>query len=211
MLVLKGVLLQAVTHSSYVKEHGGAHNELLEFSGDAVLQLCVSDLLLKMYPKHTEGQLTRMRHQLVDSVTLAEISRKLQLGCLLRLGKGEIRDGARDRDRMLANLFEALLGAVYQLYGLEVCQAIVQKQFSQKARDIADKVPDKQVLMEWCQKQYKTVPTYVLLREDGEAHDRIFTMQVWIQGSVVGEGTGTSKKEAQIAAAEDALHRLQLL
>ena len=145
--------LEALTHSSYVKENPkeGRHNEVLEFIGDAVLQLCITNLLVELYPNHREGDLTRMRHQLVDTKTLAEIARSLDLGEQIRLGLGEERDGGRDKDRILANTVEALLGAIYRLEGLEMCQQVVHHHFSEKAKQVRDAVPPKQRLMEWCQ------------------------------------------------------------
>ena len=114
------VYIEALTHSSYVKEHPeqGNHNEVLEFIGDAVLQLCITDVLVELYPNHREGDLTRMRHQLVDTKTLAALARELNLGEHIRLGLGEDRDGGRQKDRILANVVEALLGALYRLKGL---------------------------------------------------------------------------------------------
>ena len=134
------VYLEALTHSSYIKEHPeeGAHNEVLEFIGDAVLQLCVTTVLVELYPNFREGDLTRMRHQLVDTKTLAELARDLKLGDHIRLGVGEERDGGRDKDRILANTMEALLGAVYRLDGLDRCQQIVHHHFSEKAKQIRD-------------------------------------------------------------------------
>ncbi len=204
------VYLEALTHSSYVKENPkvGRHNEVLEFIGDAVLQLCITNLLVELYPNHREGDLTRMRHQLVDTKTLAEIARSLDLGEQIRLGLGEERDGGRDKDRILANTVEALLGSTYRLEGLDMCQQVVQHHFSEKAKQVRDAVPPKQRLMEWCQRKYKKTPEYRVVDTAGPAHQRVFSIGVWVNDSQLAIGSGTSKKEATIAAAVAAVKRL---
>ena len=202
--------LEALTHSSYIKEHpkNGRHNEVLEFIGDAVLQLCVTNVLVELYPSHREGDLTRMRHQLVDTKTLSAIARDLHLGEYIRLGLGEDRDGGRNKDRILANTVEALLGAVYRLHGLDICQQVVYHHFSEKAKQIRDAVPPKQRLMEWCQRKYKKTPEYRVVNTTGPAHQRVFSVGVWVDGTQLAVGSGTSKKEATISAAVAAVKRL---
>ena len=204
------VYIEALTHSSYVKEHPeqGNHNEVLEFIGDAVLQLCITDVLVELYPNHREGDLTRMRHQLVDTKTLAALARELNLGEHIRLGLGEDRDGGRQKDRILANVVEALLGALYRLKGLSACQQTIRHHFLEKARYVSDLVPPKQRLMEWCQKQYKTTPVYNVVGTTGPSHKRVFSIGVWINGEQLATGSGTSKKEATIDAAVAAVKRL---
>ena len=210
MIDFTGVYLQAITHSSYVKEYGGKHNEVLEFSGDAVLQLCVSDLLLELYPDSREGDLTRMRHQLVNNETLAEIAIGLDLGSILRLGKGEEASGGRTREKTLANVVEALLGALYVEQGLEAAQFVIRSQLSDKAKQMATYIPAKQRLHEWTQQRYNQVPLYQLVKEFGPAHQRSFVMGVSIDGKVLATGVGHSKKKASILAAEQAVQRLQI-
>lgn len=202
--------IEALTHSSYVKEHPeeGGHNEVLEFIGDAVLQLCVTDVLVALYPECREGDLTRMRHQLVDTKTLADLARKLKLGEYIRLGLGEDRDGGRNKDRILANTVEALLGALYRLEGLSACQQTVRYHFLEKAKNIVDFVPPKQRLMEWCQKRYKTTPVYEVVDTTGPAHQSVFSVSVSINGEQMAIGSATSKKEARVAAAVAAVKRL---
>ena len=204
------IYLEALTHSSYVKEHPeeGSHNEVLEFIGDAVLQLCITDVLVELYPNHREGDLTRMRHQLVDTKTLADLARELNLGEHIRLGLGEERDGGRHKDRILANTVEALLGALYRSEGLSACQQTIRYHFLEKARHVSDSVPPKQMLMEWCQKRYKTTPVYNVVETTGPAHQRVFSIGVWINGEQLAVGSGTSKKEATIEAAVAAVKRL---
>lgn len=208
MLPLENPLIQcALTHSSYVKENpdAGSNNEILEFIGDAVLQLCVTDLLVELFPEMTEGDLTRVRHQLVDTVTLASIARDLQLGSMIRLGLGEEQTGGRDRNRMLANVFEAILGALYRHFDLETCKEVINKQFKQRAMDVQTFVPPKQFLMEWCQKKYQDTPVYKEIERKGPSHSLTFTIGVWINGQLVAQGDGKSKKSAQMSAASNAV------
>lgn len=204
------IYLEALTHSSYIKEHpqAGQHNEVLEFIGDAVLQLCMTNLLVQLYPDFREGDLTRMRHLLVDTKTLAAIAREVNLGRHLRLGVGESKDGGRDKDKMLANTVEALLGARYRLEGLDGCQRVVDYYFHSRALAIRDYVPPKQKLMEWCQKKYKTTPEYKVVEQSGADHERRYTVAVWIEGEELARGQGSSKKEGTNAAAVAAVKRL---
>lgn len=202
--------IEALTHSSYIKEHpnAGKHNEVLEFIGDAVLQLCVTDVLVGLYPALREGDLTRMRHLLVDTKTLASIAREVELGPFVRMGKGEERDGGQTKDRMLANAVEAILGALYRIEGLQACQAVVDHHFRERALQIEHFVPPKQRLMEWCQRTHKTTPEYKLIKTEGPPHMTVFTIGVWINGQHLASGTGTRKKEATVSAAVAAVKRL---
>jgi ribonuclease III len=206
----KGKYLTAITHSSYAKEHGCEDNELLEFIGDSVLQLCVSDLLLELYPEFSEGELTRLRHQLVDNETLASIARKLSIDTILRLGKGEEVTGGRKKTKNLANTFEALLGAIYQECGLSAVYKVVQAQMIQKAIEIKMQIPAKQRLQEWVQKEYHQVPIYTFVTEKGPAHQRSFVFSVSVQDTVICTGEGASKKKACIRAAEIAVEILDI-
>lgn len=203
--------LEALTHSSYTKEHpeAGNHNEVLEFIGDSVLQLCMTDVLVDLYPNHREGDLTRMRHHLVDTKTLASIAREIGLGSLIRMGKGEERDGGRNKDRMLANTVEAILGALYRLRGLTACQAVVEHHFRERALQIEGFIPPKQRLLEWCQRTHGTTPEYKLIKSEGPPHMLEFTIGVWIAGKQLASGVGPRKKDATVAAAVAAVKRLR--
>ena len=207
------LFVQALTHSSYLLEHPSVNkdNEQLEFLGDAVLQLCVTDLLLELHPTASEGDLTRMRHLLVDTETLAHLTRGMKLGQHILMARGEEAEGGRDRPRMLANVFEALLGALYQTHGLFECKKLIRAKFSEKALDVRDYVPPKQRLMEWCQKQYRQTPSYREISRDGPPHNLQFTMGVWIVDELIAQGVGSSKKEATIATAINALESLGLI
>lgn len=205
------LFLESLTHSSYIKENpqAGNHNERLEFLGDAVLQLCVTDLLCSLFPECREGDLTRMRHLLVDTDTLAEIAVELDLGSKLRLGLGEEKDGGRQKAKMLANTVEAILGALYQLKGLEQCQRIIQHHFTERAQRIRYYTPPKQILMEWCQQTYKTTPVYRLVETQGPSHNPTFCIGVWINDEHIASGSGSSKKVGTIQAAVAAVKRLR--
>jgi ribonuclease-3 len=209
-LIFIGRYKEAITHTSFVFEQKKGQkepdNERLEFLGDSVLQLCVSHLLCRQFPEFSEGQMTRVRHQLVDNPTLAVLSRNLNLGEVLRIGRGEERAGGRTRERMLSNVFEALLGAVYLELGIEACQEIIDFHFKSLAQKIAHHVPAKQVLMEWSQKTYAgKVPEYRFLRQEGKSHELNFVFGVLVNGELIAEGEGLSKKAAQIVAAEKAV------
>ncbi len=205
------IFVEALTHRSYVKEYpeSGDHNERLEFLGDAVLQLCITDLLMSLFPDCREGDWTRMRHLLVDTVTLAELARELNLPTVVRLGRGERRDGGGNKDKLLADVVEALLGATYQTKGLETCQQIVAYHFTSRAHQVRYFVPAKQQLMEWCQTQYKTTPIYKVQRKEGPAHDSTFYVGVYIQDVCMATGSGSSKKSATNDAAVAAVKRLR--
>ena len=208
MIALQGQYLVAVTHSSFAKEHGVIDNEILEFLGDAVLQLCVTEMLLEMFPLADEGKLTQLRHQLVNNETLASISRSLELGVVLRLGKGEEATGGRAKDTILAAGFEALLGALYEDQGLAFARYVVECQLSRKAARLFDFKPDKQILHEWSQKTYGLVPEYDLVEEVGSGQGSSFRMSVSIEGRLVAIGGGQSKKKASKDAARLAVSKL---
>ena len=203
---------QALTHASFCLENANVRtdNEQLEFLGDAVLQLCMTDVLLELFPEENEGDLTRMRHLLVDTETLADVARRLGIGPHIRMGRGEENEGGRDRDRMLANVFEALLGALYQTQGLDVCRDLIRLKFTEKAEQVRHFVPPKQQLMEWCQKTHQQTPVYKEISRTGPSHDLTFTMGVWICGELIAKGSGQKKKEATIVTAINALERLGL-
>lgn len=217
-MIFIGRYKEAITHSSFVFEQKKKgkntkenHNERLEFLGDSVLQLCLAQLLFREFPEFSEGEMTRILHQLADNTTLSQLARQLNLGSIIRIGKGEERGGGRERDRMLANVFEALLGAVFLEQGIGECQKIIDAQFAKIARKIAYQVPAKQILMEWSQKTYQgKVPEYRSLGHRGKDHQRIFIFGVWVDGKMVAQGEGRSKKQAQIAAAEKAVGVLRV-
>lgn len=203
------LLSQALTHSSYGNEAQVEHNERLEFLGDAVLELLTSQRLYRNYPDLPEGELTRMRANLVCEKTLAEIARDLGLGKLLLLGKSQLATGGRDRPSLLADAAEAVLGAIYLCGGLSLAEGVYDRLFREAfaALDRGELWQDfKTRLQEMVQRKVASDPlSYQVTAEAGPDHDKTFSVSVSWLGRVVGEGTGHSKKEAEQVAAKQAL------
>jgi ribonuclease III len=204
------VLLRSLTHVSYNRGKGDYHNEVLEFLGDAVLDLAVSDLLMSRFPEKSEGDLSRMRASLVNSSALAEKAAALNLGPLLRLGRGEERSGGRTKRSILAGAFEALLGGVYRDGGYEAARRVIERYF---APDIEEKDLGQQDyktrLQEISQMLFQAPPTYRLVFESGPDHEKRFVTAIAVGGKVLGKGEGQSKKQSEQEAAKIALHELQ--
>ncbi|MAA79438.1 MAG: ribonuclease III [Deltaproteobacteria bacterium] len=200
----------ACTHPSFSREFGGKNNEVLEFIGDSVLQLLVTELLVLHFPNDSEGKLSQMRHKLVNNPVLAECSRALRLGMFLRLGRGEERNGGREREKILANLFEACLGAVYTQHGLFLAREVVVAHFVPRFRTVQSKKP-KQILHEWSQKQYRRVPEYLEIARSGPPHNLWFTVAVLVNEEEVGRGEGKNFKKATQNAAKEAVLVLNIL
>lgn len=205
------LLVQAFTHRSYINEHpeeGLEHNERLEFLGDAVLELVVSEFLFKKYPKRPEGELTSLRAAVVNTGSIAECGAGLGMDELLLLSRGEAKDRGRARQVILANAFEALVGAIYldQGYGqardfltanlLAKIDAIVEKKLWRDAKSLFQEIAQEKVGL---------TPTYQSLKELGPDHARRFTVGVYLGKELVAQGEGFSKQEAETVAAEKAL------
>jgi len=209
------LLVTALTHRSYVNENrqpGVSDNERLEFLGDSVLGLCVSDLLIKKYVDGSEGDLTKMRSVLVGEKNLAQLARELQIGNCLLIGRGEENAGSRARDSFLANAFEAVVAAVYLDSGYENVRAVVKKliePFLEKETLPSDYFDYKTLLQEFCQRKFKTIPMYLLADTSGPEHAKVFEVKVVIVDKLTAIGTGTSKKEAEKQAAQKAWKILQ--
>jgi ribonuclease III len=204
------LLVRALTHVSYERRNSADHNEVLEFLGDAVLGLAVSDLLMRHNPEKSEGDLSRMRAGLVNSAVLAEKAAALKLGPLLRLGKGEERSDGRGKPSILAGAFEALLGAVYQDGGYEAARRIVERYF---VADVAERNLGQQDfktrLQEISQMLFHEPPVYRIVAELGPDHDKCFVTEIAVGGKILGKGQGKSKKQSEQEAAERALIELQ--
>jgi ribonuclease-3 len=203
-----GLLSRALTHTSYAYEQGlgpGACNQRLEFLGDAVLELCISDWLYSRFPAMTEGKLTKNRASLVCEPTLAALAREIKLGDCLLLGHGEAKSGGRERDSLLADAMEALFGAIYLDGGPDAAYGVILRLFAPFAREGALLRDNKTTLQEILQKNSRETAVYIIVDESGPPHKRAFTAQVTHQGRVLGEGTGNSKKEAEQMAAGVAL------
>ncbi|MEG6511603.1 ribonuclease III [Desulforamulus ruminis] len=208
------LLTQALTHSSCVHEsrgHGLCHNQRLEFLGDAVLELLISEHLYQMFPDRTEGELTKKRAASVCEPSLAKVARGLDLGRCLRMGRGEERSGGRERPSILADAFEALLGAIYLDQGLEITRKFVLTCLQPVIEDVVAGRLDrdyKTELQETLQQSSPEPLSYVIMNETGPDHNKTFTAGVIYRGQVIGRGNGHSKKEAEQQAAKDAFGHL---
>ncbi|CAM4039188.1 ribonuclease III [Lederbergia lenta] len=206
----ENLLMKAFTHSSYVNEHRKKpheDNERLEFLGDAVLELTVSQYLFMKYPLMSEGELTKLRAAIVCEPSLVKFANELEFGETVLLGKGEEMTGGRTRPALLADAFEAFIGALYLDQGLETTIAFLEKTVYPKVDTGAfSHVMDfKSQLQENIQRDGVGVLEYKILKEEGPAHSRIFVSQVILNDEVLGEGSGKSKKEAEQHAAQMAL------
>lgn len=211
------LLTRALTHSSYINEHGnaGEDNERLEFLGDAVLDFVVGAYVYNHFLEMREGQMTRMRSALVRTETLARLARQLKMGNALRLGRGELQGGGRDREPLLCGTFEALVGAIYQHKGLEAARDFVLPLIEPLADEFSSELPEMTVdpksrLQEWSQRQGLGIPQYVSAASEGPDHAKIFIVEVYIDGKLFGAGSGTSKKEASQSAAQNAIDNLDM-
>ncbi len=204
---------QALTHSSYAHEkgHRRSHNERIEFLGDAVLELIVSVYLYETYPKLPEGNLTKLRADLVCEASLARLAYSLNLGQYLRLGRGEIVGGGSSRPSLLADAVEAIIGAVYLDQGLEKCRDYVLELYQPILEELQEGVlrrDYKTLLQEFSQARFAITPVYRIVHESGPDHSKIFEAEVYISSDAVGSGQGRSKKEAEQAAAKEAWSKL---
>lgn len=204
------LLKNALTHSSYANEvrNGFSSNERLEFLGDSVLSIIVSDYIFNKFPKMPEGELTRLRSSLVCEKALCEFSRELNLGDYLLLGKGEEKGGGRERDSILADAFEAVLAAIYIDGGMGPAKNHVMNFVLReiKHHSSEDTFKDyKTNLQEIIQQNPEESISYILTDESGPDHDKSFTVEVRMNSNVIGVGSGKSKKQAEQMAAKEAL------
>jgi ribonuclease-3 len=206
------LLQRALTHRSWANEHDGADNERLEFLGDAVLSAAITPLLLERYPDAREGQLARLRSRLVRTATLAAIAREIGLGDALRLGRGEEASGGRDRDSVLEDALEAVVGAVFVDGGFEPARALVLRWFEGRVRRFGSEVntwnDPVSALQELTQERDGETPRYVDLSSSGPDHEPRFEVAVYVGERRVATGVGRRKKTARRAAADAALREL---
>jgi len=204
------LLLRALTHVSFGRKKSEEHNEVLEFLGDAVLDLAVSDLLMRHNPDQSEGVLSKMRAALVNSAVLAEKALELNLGPFLRIGKGEELSGGRTKPSILAGAFEALLGGIYQDGGYGAAQQVVERYFGADATEKKLGQHDyKTRLQEISQMLFRAPPAYKIVSETGPDHEKFFVTEITVGGKVLGKGAGRSKKQSEQDAAKLALEELQ--
>lgn len=210
----KDLLALAFIHRSFVnenKENVSRHNERLEFFGDAILGMLISEYLFKYLPSTPEGDLSRYRSRLVEASSCMLYVKKLDLWSYVLMGKGERHNDGRGRDSILSNLFEALLGAIYLDGGMENAKKFLFKNFSEEINEIL-KTPIcnwKALFQNYSQQKFHQPPVYKTLSEEGPDHGKIFYISVHVNGNEYGRGSGASKKEAQQAAAQDAISRLE--
>jgi ribonuclease III len=204
------LLTRALTHRSYINEHPEAveDNERLEFLGDAVLDFVAGSWLYNHFPEKAEGELTRMRSALVCTEQLAEFARGLNLGPAMRLGHGEDQAGGRQRDVLLCASFEALVGALYIQTDILVIQRFIHPMIETVSEQflLQDDLQDpKSRLQEWSQGRKLGIPQYVTLHASGPDHERLFEVEVHINGTVYGRGAGRNKQTAERLAAQSSL------
>jgi len=207
----KNLLKQAFIHRSYINENPGSnlsHNERLEFLGDAVLELIVTDFLYKKYPNYTEGELTAVRSALVNAIIISEIALKVGMNDYLLLSKGEAKDNGKARQYILANTYEAYVGAVYLDQGYDVAKKFITVSLLPHTEEIVSKKlwrDAKSLVQEKAQEFVGVTPFYKVLHESGPDHDKHFTVGILFGTDLIAEGKGKSKQEAEQKAAEAAL------
>lgn len=208
----KGLLAQAFVHRSHLnetKEHSES-NERLEFLGDAVLSFVTSEYLFTSYPKFPEGTLTNVRSTLVKTKSLALVAADLHLGDLLLLSRGEESSGGRVNESLLADCFEALLGAIFLDQGIDAVKKFLTTHLLYKTQTILETksyIDFKSLLQELTQEKTKVSPTYRVAKSEGPDHNKTFWVEVLSGETLLGQGTGKSKQEAEQKAAEDALEK----
>ncbi len=208
------LLITAFTHRSYLNEHkktAKEHNERMEFLGDAVLELVVTEHLYLTYDE-PEGILTNWRSSLVKTESISEAAQKLDFSSMLRLSRGERRGSERARAQILANSYEAVVGAIYLDQGYDSAKDFISRSLLTTFQEILDTgawMDPKSHLQELAQSKTGHTPSYRVLDEQGPDHDKVFTVGVFVDGELVGEGSGPSKQTGQVEAAEKALQRYQ--
>ncbi len=207
----KALLEQAFIHRSYINENprtGLVHNERLEFLGDAVLELVVTEFLYEKYPHQNEGDLTAYRSALVNAVTLGELATDLSFNDMIKLSKGEARDVHRARSSILADAYEAFVGALYLDQGYMSTKAFITATLLGKTEDIIRKglyKDAKSYVQEKAQEIYSLTPNYRVLSEEGPDHDKLFLIGIYFGEEKIAEGQGKSKQEAETSSARNAL------
>jgi len=206
----------ALTHRSFAYENKSqsmGNYERLEFLGDSVLDLILSEDLMNRFSEADEGVLSKWRASLVNETSLSEIAFELGLNLYLFLGKSEELHRAKPRPRLLASAYEALVAAVYLDAGLETARTMVLRQFTQQLqnldRELLYSADTKTTLQEWVQKVHKTVPQYKDVRAEGPDHAKVFYVEVWLNETKLGEGQGPSRKAAEQDAARNALLQME--
>ncbi len=205
------LLLQAFVHRSYLNENPKfrlSHNERLEFLGDAVLELVVTEMLYERFPEKPEGELTSYRAALVNAKMLSEVAESIGMNSFMLLSKGESKDTGRARQYLLANAFEALIGAIHLDKGYNVAKTFIEQNVIARLDDVISKKlfrDPKSLFQEVAQEKVGVTPSYEVLKETGPDHDRSFIVGLYLREELVAEGEGHSKQAAEVNAAEKGL------
>ncbi len=207
------IYYQACTHRSYQNEmrNLNMNNERLEFLGDSVLSLVVSDFLYSNFPDFTEGELSFAKSKIIEAPACAAYAKELGIESFLLLGKGEMQNLGKGRDSVIADFFEAIIGAIFLDCGIAVARNFLIEKFIKRWLDMGLKKEEneKVLLQEYSQKKFQMIPEYHVISEEGPDHDKKFVVSVSIQGKQFGEGFGSSKKQAQLNAAKAAIESLK--
>lgn len=211
--VNRDLLQEALTHTTYVNEHkelGLKDNQRLEFLGDTVINSIITARLFGLFPDEKEGQLTKKRAELISEVALSKIARHLGIGKFLSLGKGEEMDAGRKKVSLLADAYEAIVGAIFLDSTYEKTTRVVQKHYDEifGAFDEISITDYKSLLLEFCQSQFRALPKIMVIHEKGPEHDKEFEVNVMLQDKVIGHGKGKNKKQAAQFACKEALRLL---
>ncbi len=210
----KDLLIRAFIHSSFANENpefSGKHNERLEFLGDAILGMIISDFLYRNFPDQPEGELSFLRSRLVDAASCTCFLEKLKIGEYMLMGNGELMNQGKGRQSIHADLFEALIGAIYLDGGMNNTEAFIFGFFDKDIQEIVKEPSEnwKVLLQGYSQKRYQRPPAYRVVREEGPDHGKTFYVTVSLDSKDVGEGSGSSKKEAEQQAAQNAIGSLE--
>jgi ribonuclease III len=210
----KSLINRALTHRSYVNETGSQtkDNERLEYLGDSVLALVVNEYLYKHFEEYKEGNLAKIKSAVVSETTLARVSHRLNLGSFILMGKGEEQCGGRERPSILANTFEAVIGAIYLDSGLKDCRRFILsllKSDIERIDNLTYLRDPKTTLQEYVQKKYKDRPVYEVVEEKGPDHNKEFIVRLLINGKEVHLGEGSSKRKAEMNAAMETLRKIE--
>lgn len=209
------IFTEAFTHRSFLNENTGEidrNNERLEFLGDAVLELIISLLLYSRFPDKKEGELTSFRSAIVKKETLAEVSKSIGLGNYIKMSKGEEITGGREKEYLLANTFEAVLGAIYITEGFEKSKSYIEKVLGKKIDEIVKNrldINNKSLFQELSQAKFKITPVYKVLSESGPDHEKLFKIGVYLGKNKFGEGEGNSKQIAEDNAAKEGILKIK--
>lgn len=209
----KDLLQEALTHTTYVNEHKESpigDNQRLEFLGDAIVNAIITAKIFMQFPDEKEGPLTKKRAEVISEPALARIARHIDLGTYLNLGRGEDKDDGREKSSILADAYEALVGAVFLDSSFDTVSAVVKKHFETAFGSLKDITTTdyKSTLLEYCQSQYKCLPKIIVVDEVGPEHEKEFVINVHLSGKIVGQGRGKNKKQAAQMACKEALRLL---